>query len=128
MDSGDLYLLPLAVWPTGVLLTTVWVSWLLMGVTRGGFCHLSPHPPLPVPPQPTLRPSPLLSILMAERDGKNTLKFSHQRQRRLAIIKTNRQLSTYFAAQHISTMQGRGLVFVTEYFKWVFLEIPLGVN
>ena len=30
LDSEDLYLLPLAVWPTGVLLATVWVSWLLM--------------------------------------------------------------------------------------------------
>ena len=30
LDSGDLYLLPLAVWPTGVLLATVWASWLLM--------------------------------------------------------------------------------------------------
>ena len=31
LDSGDLYLLPLAVWPTGVLLATMWASWLLMG-------------------------------------------------------------------------------------------------
>ena len=30
LDSGDLYLLPLAVWPTGVLLATVWASWLLI--------------------------------------------------------------------------------------------------
>ena len=28
LDSWDLYLLPLAVWPTGVLLATVWVPWL----------------------------------------------------------------------------------------------------
>ena len=66
-------------------------SW---SVPRGGFCHLPPSPP--TPPRPTLprhapprlpsHPPPLLSILTAERDGKNTLKFSHQRQRRLAII------------------------------------------
>ena len=31
LDSGDLYFLSLAVWPTGVLLATVWASWLLMG-------------------------------------------------------------------------------------------------
>ena len=43
LDSEDLYLLPLAVWPTGVLLATV------------------SHPP------------PLLSILTAERDGKKYL-------------------------------------------------------
>ena len=30
LDSGDLYLLPLAVWPTNVLSATVWASWLLM--------------------------------------------------------------------------------------------------
>ena len=41
LDSGDLYLLPLAVWLTGVLLATVWESW---GIPRGGFCHLSPWP------------------------------------------------------------------------------------
>ena len=65
-------------------------SW---GISRGGFCHLPPHPPHPTHPTPPHRPSyppPLLSILTAERDGKNCLKFSHQRQRRLAIIKTNR--------------------------------------
>ena len=53
LNSGDLYLLPLAVWPTGMLLATVWVSWLLVGVPRSGFCHLPPHPPLPIPPHPT---------------------------------------------------------------------------
>ena len=62
-------------------------SW---GVPRGGFCHLPPHLPLPIPPRRPSHPPPLLSILTAERDGKNTLKFSHLRQRRLAIIKTNR--------------------------------------
>ena len=30
LDSEDLYLLPLAEWPAGVLLATVWASWLLM--------------------------------------------------------------------------------------------------
>ena len=30
LDSGDLYLLPQTVWPTVVLLATVWPSWLLM--------------------------------------------------------------------------------------------------
>ena len=30
LDSVDLYLLSLAVWPTSVLLVTVWASWLLM--------------------------------------------------------------------------------------------------
>ena len=68
LGSGDLDLLPLAMWPTGVSLATVWVSWLLMECPKGGFCYLPPtHPPLPVPPHP---PS-LLSILTAERDSKN---------------------------------------------------------
>ena len=67
-------------------------SW---SVPRGSFCHLPSHPTLPVPPHPApprlpSHPPPLLSILTAERDGKNTLKFSHQRQRRLAIIENNR--------------------------------------
>ena len=79
-DSGDLYLLPLAVG----LLECYWplcghhgCSW---SVPRGGFCHLPPslptHPPLPVPPHPTtppIPPTPLLSILTAERDGKKYL-------------------------------------------------------
>ena len=30
LDSGDLYLHPLAMWPTVVLLATVWVLWLLI--------------------------------------------------------------------------------------------------
>ena len=66
LDSGDLYLLPLAVWPTGVLLATVWASWMLMewplcgrhgcswSVPRGGFCHL---PPRPTPPRPASHPT-----------------------------------------------------------------------
>ena len=35
LDSGDLYLLPLAMWPTVVLLATVWASWLLMECSWG---------------------------------------------------------------------------------------------
>ena len=65
-------LLPLTMWPTGASLATVWVSWLLMKCPKQGFCHLLPHhTPPPIPP-------PLLSILMAERDDKNTMKFSYQ--------------------------------------------------
>ena len=29
-------------------------SW---GVPRGGFCHLPPHPPLPIPPHPATYPT-----------------------------------------------------------------------
>ena len=80
-DSGDLYLLPLAVWPTSVLLATVWASWLLVECPIGWFL---PPPTPPTPPHPTLphcpsHPPLLLSILKAERDSKNTIKFSHQR-------------------------------------------------
>ena len=46
LDSGDLYLLPLAVWPT------------------------DPSPSHPTPPHLPSHPPPLLSILTAERDGK----------------------------------------------------------
>ena len=35
LHSEDLYLLPLAVWCTGVLLATAWASWLLMGCPKG---------------------------------------------------------------------------------------------
>ena len=52
LDSGDLYLLPLAVWPTGVLLATVWASWLLMGCPKRWFLP-PPSPPRPTPPCPT---------------------------------------------------------------------------
>ena len=52
LDSGDLYLLPLAVWPTGVLLATVWVSWLLMECPKGWFLP-PPTPPTPSPSHPT---------------------------------------------------------------------------
>ena len=59
LGSGDLDLLPLAMWSTGVSLATVWVSWLLMECPRGVvFCHLPPHPPLPIPPHPAPPPIP----------------------------------------------------------------------
>ena len=63
LDSGDLYLLPLAVWPAGVLLATVWASWQLMGCPYGWFLPppTPPIPPLPVPPHPnppTISPTP----------------------------------------------------------------------
>ena len=48
-------------------------SW---SVPRGRFCHLPPHPSLPIPPHPApppIPPTPLLSILTAERDGKKYL-------------------------------------------------------
>ena len=58
LDSEDLYLLPLAVWPTGVLLATVWASWLLMECPYGWFLPppsppTPPHPTPPTPPHPT---------------------------------------------------------------------------
>ena len=72
LDSEDLYLLPLAVWPTGVLLATVWASWLLIRCPWGWFLpppsppapphptppHLPPHPPLSIPPHPAPPPIP----------------------------------------------------------------------
>ena len=95
-------------WTVGAWICSHWLCgpllcyWPLCGcrgcswsVPRGGLCHLPPSPhthPSPshfTPPCLPSHPPPLLSILMAERDGKNTLKFSHQRQRRLAIIGTN---------------------------------------
>ena len=65
------YLLPLAVWPTSVLLAIVWASWLLMECPYGWFLP-PPSPPTPPPPTPPHRPS-LSSILMAERDSKKYL-------------------------------------------------------
>ena len=69
LGSGDPSLLPLTIWPTDVSLATMWVSWFLL---RSPFAisHPTTHP---------MHPFLLLSILMAERDGKNTKKFSHQR-------------------------------------------------
>ena len=55
LGNGDLDLLPLFMWPIGVSLTTVWVSWLLMGVPNESFCHLPSHPvPPPIPPTPSI--------------------------------------------------------------------------
>ena len=71
LDSGDLYLLPLTIRPTSVLLATAWASWLLMGCPSGWFL---PPPSPPTPPAPPPIPlAPLSSILMAERDGKKHL-------------------------------------------------------
>ena len=61
-----------------------------IGVVFATSHPIHPSPSHPSPPCHPSHPPPLLSILTAERDGKNTLKFSHQRQRRLATIKTNR--------------------------------------
>ena len=62
LDSADLYLLPLAVWPTGVLLATVWASWLLMGCPWGWFLPppTFPFPSHPTPPCPAAHPTYLL--------------------------------------------------------------------
>ena len=49
LDSEDLHLLPLSVWPTGVLLATVWASWLLIEFPQGWFL---PPPSPPTPPRP----------------------------------------------------------------------------
>ena len=64
LGSGDLDLLPMVMWHTGVSLATVWVSWLLMGCPKGWFL------PPPTPPRHPSHPLPLLSILVAERDDK----------------------------------------------------------
>ena len=71
-------------WPTIVPLATVWVPWLLMECPKWWFLPrpTPPTPPHHTPPHPTpspIPPTPLLSILTAEWDGKNTMKFSHQR-------------------------------------------------
>ena len=78
-------------WTVGTYVCSLWLCgplecyWPLCGchgcpwsVPMGSFCHLPPHPPLPVPPHPTpphlpSHPPPLLSILTAERDGKKYL-------------------------------------------------------
>ena len=66
MGSRDLGLPPLTRWPIGESFATVWVSWLLIGVPNGDFYYLPLHPPHLSPSHPT----PLLSILTAERDVK----------------------------------------------------------
>ena len=65
-------------------------SWSVPRVVFATSLPTYPSPSHPTPPHLPSHPPPLSSILMAERDGKNTLKFSHQRQRRLAIIENNR--------------------------------------
>ena len=75
-------------WAVGTWICSYWLCgplvchWPLYGshgcswsVPSGGFCHLPPHPTHPSPSHPTLlrrpsHPPPLLSIMMAERDGK----------------------------------------------------------
>ena len=54
LGSGDLGLLPLTKWPTGVSLATVWASWLLMGCPKQEF--LPPPTPL-IPPRATAHPT-----------------------------------------------------------------------
>ena len=57
-------------WTVGTCICSQWLCgplecyWPLCGchgcswsVRRGGFCHLPPHPPLPIPPHPTSHPT-----------------------------------------------------------------------
>ena len=56
LGSGDLYLLPRTIWPTGMSLVTMWVSWLLIRCPKWRFYWLPSHqltPPHPSPPCPT---------------------------------------------------------------------------
>ena len=73
--SGDMGLLPLTLWSTGMSLATVWVPWLLMGCPKWGVLQQ------PIPPHPTTQPThPSVSnILVVEKDSKNIMKFNHQR-------------------------------------------------
>ena len=83
LDSGCLYLLPLAMWPTGTYVighcVGVMAAHEVSRLTRGGFCHLPPHPPLPVPPHtaPPLIP-PIPSIINA--DGRKGRQNYHEIQ------------------------------------------------
>ena len=74
LDSGDLYLLPLAVWPTGVLFGHCVGIMDAHGVSLGVVFATSlpnhPSPSHPTPPRLSSYPPPLLSILTAERGGK----------------------------------------------------------
>ena len=98
------------------------------GVSQGvvfATSHPSPtHPTLPHRPS---HPPPLLSILTAERDGKKYLEIQPSEIEKVSYNK-NQWITKYITAQHAGTIQGLGLVFVSEYFKMVFLEIPLGAN
>ena len=71
LGSGELDLLPLTMWRTGVSLATVWVLWLLMGCSKQGFLS-PPTPPCPTSQHPATHPihPSLLAILTAERDSK----------------------------------------------------------
>ena len=61
LGSGDLDLLPLAMWPIGVSLATVWASCLLKEYHKGWFFHLPPHPsPSHSTPRPS-HPPPLIN-------------------------------------------------------------------
>ena len=91
LDSGDLYLLPLAVWSViGHCVGVMDAHGVSLGVVFATSLPTHPSPSHPTLPRLPSHPPPLLSILTAERDGKKYLKFSHQRQRRLAIIENNR--------------------------------------
>ena len=76
LGSGDLGLLPLAMWSTGVLLATVWVSWLLMGCSKQGFCHLPLHPVPPHHSPPPIPPTPSI----CNTDGRNRCQKYHEIQ------------------------------------------------
>ena len=68
-------------------------SW---SVPRGSFCHLPSHPPThPSPSHPILpclpsHPLPLLSILTAERNGKNYLEIQPSETEKVSYNETNR--------------------------------------
>ena len=77
LGIGHLVLLPLTMWATGVSLATVWVSWLLMQYPKLGFLPPSTPPTHPTSLRCPSHPPPLLAILTAEKDDKNTVKFSY---------------------------------------------------
>ena len=56
LGSGDLGLLPLTTWPTGVSLASVWASRLLIWCPKQWFLPppTSLHPPHPTPPTPSI--------------------------------------------------------------------------
>ena len=108
-------------WTVGTCICSHWLCgplvcyWILCGrhgcswsVPRGGFCHLPPSPPTPphpTPPRCPYHPPPLLSILMAERDGKKYLEIQPSEAEKVSYNR-NQWITKYFAAQHISTIQG----------------------